>query len=220
MKFKLTSEFGALEEVRGGRIHTGVDIGTPLNTELRSIGDGVVEKVFDGSGAIGEGVKIRLEDGTHAIYGHMNDVYLEEGSKVIAGQTIGLSGSTGHSTGPHLHFSLENNGEFIDPTNIADELAAISGSNVDMISVFKAKGALAELIGGGIKEKAKETTKEVFIGIAEGLLEIVMDSLYAFTLIGTTVLLLLRVYGYTPANKYLGLLPLSFVLIRYLFGGV
>lgn len=223
MKFRLTSKFGALEEVRNGRVHTGIDLGTPMNTELRSIGEGVVEKVFDGTGAIGKGVKIELENGTHAIYGHMNDVSVKVGEKVHTGEFLGLSGNTGHSTGPHLHFALNRNGEFIDPTPIADELADISGSGVDPVSLFTIKSPLTSILGEGaketIKENAKATTKEIIFGALEAVGEVIMDCLYGVTLVGTGVMIILRVVGYKPADKYIGLLPTTFVLLRYLFGG-
>jgi hypothetical protein len=121
MKFVLTSKYGALEEVRNFKPHTGVDIRLPEGTELSAIQDAIVERVVDyGATNIGKGVILKLHDGSHAIYGHLSHINVKEGALVKAGQTIGLSGNTGHTTGAHLHFALKDNANhFVDPTNVA-----------------------------------------------------------------------------------------------------
>lgn len=230
MKFRLTSKYGVLEEIRNGRVHHGIDLGTPMNTELRSIGEGVVEKIYNG-GAIGKGVKIELEDGTHAIYGHMNDVSVRLGEKVHTGEFLGLSGNTGHSTGPHLHFALQKeNGEFIDPTPIAENLAAMQGSDVDPVSFLTTMDGPVNLIPSpfdlfdgakeSLKETVKENTKEIVYGIASGLGEVIAETVYSISLLGTGILIIMRVAGYKPAEKYIALLPTLFVIFRHLFGGI
>lgn len=131
MKFRLTGEF--MEEVaaRDFRPHSGIDLAMEIGTELRSIGNGVVESVIKNGEKIGNGIIVRLEDGTAAIYGHLSEITVEEGQTVSFMDTIGFSGNTGNSTGPHLHFSLQSpNGEFIDPTPFAEGLSAITG-NID-----------------------------------------------------------------------------------------
>jgi hypothetical protein len=107
----------------------------PENTALRSIADGVVERVVDfGNTNIGKGVMIRHDDGTVAIYGHLNEVDVKPGQHVDAGDVIGLSGNTGHSTGPHLHFGLmDAQGNFIDPTPISEKVADMQGSFLDWL---------------------------------------------------------------------------------------
>jgi hypothetical protein len=133
MKFRITSEYGELSEVREG-IHNGIDISMKSGTELRSFMDGVVIDKFDGSTNIGEGVKIRLENGQEAIYGHMSDVSVSIGQRLDKGDLIGLSGSTGNSTGGHLHFGIKENGQFIDPTNYYDSIVAMSGDQKGFIT--------------------------------------------------------------------------------------
>jgi Peptidase family M23 len=130
MKFRLTSEYGELSLVRD-HPHRGIDIAMPENTTLRSIADGVVERVVDfGNENIGKGVMIRHEDGTVAIYGHLNEINVKPGQHVDAGDVIGLSGNTGHSTGPHLHFGMKDaQGNFVDPTPIAERVDAMSGND-------------------------------------------------------------------------------------------
>ncbi|WP_078428745.1 M23 family metallopeptidase [Alkalihalobacterium alkalinitrilicum] len=228
MKFRLSSEFGALEEVRNSRVHNGIDLAMPEGTELRSIASGVIDKVFDGSSNIGKGLSIQMEDGTRAIYGHMSEVNVNVGDEVNAGELIGEAGSTGLSTGPHLHFALRSaNGDWIDPTPLAEELASMSGKVTDeslWSTIFETKGALSEILWNGaketIRENAKATTKEIVIGAIAGVGEVILEAIYGICLIGTATLIILRVVGYTPANKYIGLLPTIYVAIRYLFGGI
>jgi murein DD-endopeptidase MepM/ murein hydrolase activator NlpD len=225
MKFVLSSPFGSLEEFRQGNAHKGIDLAMPEGTELRAIAEGVVDRVYDGSGAIGKGLSIRFDDGTRAIYGHMSDVSVGVGDKVGVGQTVGLSGNTGHSTGPHLHFGLrDSDGSWLDPTPVADELAEMSGEGGGFFAtLFTGKGPLSDVMIEGaketIRENAKATTKEIIIGALAGVGELIMDVLYSATLIGTGLLIIARVVGYTPANKYIGLLPVTYVCLRYLFGG-
>ncbi|WP_096201870.1 M23 family metallopeptidase [Bacillus sp. FJAT-45350] len=135
MKFRLSSAFGEMSEVRRG-VHNGIDLAMPEGTKLRSIANATVEKVFDyGAQSAGKGVVLRLDDGTRAVYGHMSEIAVEQGQKLEELDIIGLSGNTGNSTGPHLHFSLQMpDGEYIDPTAYAEGLAAISG-NIDTTSI-------------------------------------------------------------------------------------
>jgi hypothetical protein len=123
MIVRITSRFGEVSPLRNMRPHTGVDLSFPEGSELPSIAYGVVEKVVDyGAENIGKGVILRLADGKQAIYGHLSDVKVKVGQSITEGQTIGLSGNTGFSTGPHLHLALKENGNFIDPTPFAHKL--------------------------------------------------------------------------------------------------
>jgi len=141
MKFRLSSEYGVLEQIRNNRPHTGIDLAMPEGTELRSIGEAVVERVVDyGSANIGKGVILRLEDGSRAIYGHMSDIKVKAGQILREGESIGFSGNTGHSTGAHLHFGLKDaNGHFVDPTPLASKIDSLSGSQ-SMWSKFMENG--------------------------------------------------------------------------------
>lgn len=124
MKFRVTAPYGEFTEIHP-RGHSGVDIGMPIGTPLQSVQPGVVDKVVDfGDKNIGRGVLIRFEDGTTGIYGHMKTVVVDKGQHVDPGQLLGYSGSTGRSTGPHLHFGLKDTmtGEFLDPSSYIDSL--------------------------------------------------------------------------------------------------
>ncbi len=128
MVFKLSSGFGDKEPFRD-KPHTGIDLPFEAGTELRSISDGVVERLVNND-TLGNGVIIKLPDGNYAIYGHLKAIAkdLKPGDKVSYGDNIGLVGETGHATGPHLHFGLQNpSGEFLDPTHLKDALVATAG---------------------------------------------------------------------------------------------
>ncbi|WP_434683797.1 peptidoglycan DD-metalloendopeptidase family protein [Pseudanabaena minima] len=101
---------------RWGRIHAGIDIAAPIGTPILAAASGVVEYSQWNDGGYGNMIDIRHADGTITRYAHMNALYVKEGQTVSQGQTIGEMGSTGFSTGPHLHFEIRpNGGSAIDP---------------------------------------------------------------------------------------------------------
>lgn len=107
-----TSGFGW----RWGRIHAGIDIAAPIGTPILAAASGTVEFAGWSDGGYGNMIDIRHADGTITRYAHMNDLYVKEGQTVSQSQTIGAMGSTGFSTGPHLHFEIRpNGGSAIDP---------------------------------------------------------------------------------------------------------
>lgn len=130
MTFKISSEFGAIEQVRGNVPHTGIDVPLEIGTKLRSIVNGTVEKIYDmGTQNIGKGVVIRGDDGNLYTYGHLSKIMVKLHEKVHAGRDIiGLSGNSGHSTGAHLHFAIQHNGQYVDPTPAVKALEEVSGN--------------------------------------------------------------------------------------------
>jgi murein DD-endopeptidase MepM/ murein hydrolase activator NlpD len=107
-----TSGFGW----RWGRVHQGIDIAAPIGTPILAAASGVVDYASWNDGGYGNMIDIRHADGTITRYAHMNELYVKEGQTVSQGQTIGAMGSTGFSTGPHLHFEIRpNGGSAIDP---------------------------------------------------------------------------------------------------------
>ena len=100
---------------RWGRLHAGIDFGASTGTPLRAMSSGTV--VFAGYES-GFGYKVEIEywDGTVSWYGHMSSISASVGQQVSPGDTVGLVGSTGHSTGPHLHLEIHlGGGAAIDP---------------------------------------------------------------------------------------------------------
>ncbi|MGE7828540.1 M23 family metallopeptidase [Paenibacillus sp. NPDC093718] len=113
---RITSPFGWRTHPITGvkKLHRGMDIGTPMNTNVYAALDGEITKAgWDSSGG-GNTVIIRHADGMVTKYMHLNSFVIRSGS-VKAGQLIAKSGNTGGSTGPHLHFGVEINGEPVDP---------------------------------------------------------------------------------------------------------
>jgi murein DD-endopeptidase MepM/ murein hydrolase activator NlpD len=101
------------------RIHTGVDWGTAMGTPIFASGNGEIEKIGL-EGGYGKYVRIRHANGYETAYGHMSAFArnLDEGSHVRQGQVIGYVGSTGLSTGPHVHYEILINGRFVDPMKV------------------------------------------------------------------------------------------------------
>ena len=98
------------------RLHQGVDFAAPTVTPIMAAGTGFIEKIGMNGGA-GNYIKIKHVNGYKTAYGHMNKFAagLKKGSKVTQGQTIGFVGSTGMSTGPHLHYEVIFNNKKINP---------------------------------------------------------------------------------------------------------
>ncbi|TGU71351.1 DUF4124 domain-containing protein [Geomonas terrae] len=107
----ITSGYGMRHDpIDGGlRHHNGLDIAVPTGTKVKAIAAGtVVESGMHGG--YGNLVTIRHADGMVSMYGHNAQLEVKVGDQVAAGQTVALSGSTGRSTGPHVHFELWRNG--------------------------------------------------------------------------------------------------------------
>lgn len=121
MIVRITSRFGDISPIREFRPHTGIDLSFPENSPLQAVGDAVVEKVIN-DGSLGKGVILKLADNKEVIYGHLSDVKVKVGEMVSGGQIVGLSGNTGHSTGPHLHLAVKENGQYIDPSLFAEQM--------------------------------------------------------------------------------------------------
>ncbi len=109
----ISSRFGAVESVRN-HVHKGIDIAAPNGTTIRAAADGVVVEAGWHSG-YGNLVIIDHGNGVKTYYGHCSKLYVSAGKSVLAGDTIAAVGSTGNSTGNHLHFEIRLNGEQINP---------------------------------------------------------------------------------------------------------
>lgn len=106
-KGALTSGFGW----RWGRMHKGIDIAAPIGTPIVAAAPGIVIKAGWNSGGYGRLVDIKHADGTFTRYAHNNRILVQAGQQVDQGQLISEMGSSGHSTGPHLHFELHPTGK-------------------------------------------------------------------------------------------------------------
>jgi murein DD-endopeptidase MepM/ murein hydrolase activator NlpD len=98
------------------RLHKGVDFAAPTGTPIFAAADGVVTDAGWTDGGYGNIVELRHADGTLTLYAHTNQVYVAKGQSVRQGQPIAEVGSTGRSTGPHLHFEIQPDGKnAVDP---------------------------------------------------------------------------------------------------------
>ncbi|XSG82096.1 MAG: peptidoglycan DD-metalloendopeptidase family protein [Methyloligella sp. ZOD6] len=118
---RYTSGFGYRRHplLGGTRMHTGVDWAAPTGTPILAAGDGTIESVGR-NGAYGNYVRIKHANGFDTAYGHMSKFAdgLHTGVHVKQGQVIGYVGSTGRSTGPHCHFEVLVNNDFVNPMTI------------------------------------------------------------------------------------------------------
>jgi len=103
----VTSRFGHRTDPVNGRkgFHTGVDMRAKIGQKIRATGDGVVTKAFV-NGSYGRFVEIRHGNGYSTKFAHMTKILVKRGDRVKRGQVIGTVGSTGRSTGPHLHYEV------------------------------------------------------------------------------------------------------------------
>ena len=111
----ITSRYGVSSRLRKST-HTGLDIAASTGTPIKVIADGTVT-CASYQGSYGKLVKIDHGNGLETWYGHTSKMYVSVGQKVTAGDVIAAVGSTGNSTGPHLHLEIRINGEHVNPQN-------------------------------------------------------------------------------------------------------
>ena len=118
---RITSGFGP----RWGALHAGIDLAAPMRTPEVAAMDGVV---LEAGPAAGYGLVVYIEhrNGDVTVYGHMDEILVEAGQVVRAGDTIALLGNRGQSTGPHLHFEVH--------------LGGLSGRKVDPVAYLRERG--------------------------------------------------------------------------------
>ena len=112
---RITSRYGP----RRGRAHQGLDLGLKTGDPIYATFDGKV-RISKAAGDYGNLVVIRHNNGLETYYAHLSQRDVEVGDWVVAGQQIGLGGSTGRSTGPHLHYEVRYKGQSFDPERIID----------------------------------------------------------------------------------------------------
>ena len=111
----ITSRYGVSSSIRSSR-HTGLDIAATKGTPIKVVADGTVTFARY-NGSYGYLVKVNHGNGVETWYAHTSKMYVTVGQEVKAGDVIALVGSTGNSTGPHLHFEIRINGEHVNPQN-------------------------------------------------------------------------------------------------------
>ncbi len=166
------------------RPHHGTDFGARRGTPLLAVNSGKV--IFAGRmGGYGKVVKIRHDGGYVSLYAHQSRIRVKKGKYVKKGQVIGYVGSTGRSTGPHLHFGLMKNGRWVNPMKVLrkksiktsilkkftryEDVEKTKYKAVDMKAIIKSKEKLLEYVQNNIPTKVwnKEALLEVNISDKE-----------------------------------------------------
>lgn len=110
---RITSRYGVSSNIRKST-HTGLDISAVKGTDIKVVADGTVISAGY-SGSYGYLVKVDHGNGVETWYAHTSKMYVKKGDTVKAGDVIAAVGSTGNSTGPHLHFEIRKNGKTLNP---------------------------------------------------------------------------------------------------------
>ncbi|MCE5256471.1 MAG: M23 family metallopeptidase [Spirochaetaceae bacterium] len=115
----ITSWFSWRRDPFSGKnsFHNGLDIGVPLGTPIGAAMEGTVSEAGY-SPIMGKYVQVSHSGGWKTLYAHMSSIQVQEGQYVNKGDRLGLSGNTGYSTGPHVHFSVFKNGKAVNPANV------------------------------------------------------------------------------------------------------
>jgi murein DD-endopeptidase MepM/ murein hydrolase activator NlpD len=155
----VTGRYG--EQREGGRTHKGIDVAMPEGTALKAVMDGVVSAAQMGSGERSYGLYVVIEHsgGKSTLYAHMSQILVKVGDKVVKGQIIGLSGNTGFSSGPHLHFELRVNGTHTDPSAYVGLAYGPGGTKANT-------SALDEDDGSGYSSPSGTVTPNNFISVS------------------------------------------------------
>lgn len=124
---RITSRFGRRRDPFTDRwaFHEGIDIKNAKGTEIRATADGMVKKITYDRGGYGWYLVIDHFNGYETVFGHFKKILVKRGQTIKRGDVLGLMGSTGRSTGPHLHYEIRLNGKPINPKkflNVADHL--------------------------------------------------------------------------------------------------
>lgn len=116
---RLSSPFGIRNDpiYNVPKMHTGLDFTAPTGSKIYASGDGIIETMEFSSGGYGNHIIINHGFGYKSHYAHLHEFKTKIGKKVKRGELIGLVGSTGKSTAPHLHYEIIKNGNKIDPIN-------------------------------------------------------------------------------------------------------
>jgi murein DD-endopeptidase MepM/ murein hydrolase activator NlpD len=145
---RITSTFGARRHPILGytRMHGGIDFGAPAGSPIYAVGDAMVS-LAGWHGGHGNMVKLDHGGGFGTGYAHMSRIAVSSGTRVRAGQVIGYVGSTGLSTGPHLHYELYQNGQRVNPLSV--KFTVSNQVDEKELAAFKAKIASLKAVKPG-----------------------------------------------------------------------
>ncbi len=172
--------FGAAGSMWSSGYHTGTDFPNPTGTAVLAAAEGIVVFVGNG-GPYGNFTRVRHPDGVETWYAHQSAILTTVGSKVNAGQRIGLVGSTGNSTGPHLHFEVRIGGQAVDPRTWLSGATIVPGPSIagtafdpiladqiraDLTAAEDARQA-AQVVAAAANAKAAAVTKKAAVAAVD-----------------------------------------------------
>lgn len=125
--YAINSRFGIRHLAGEGkaRAHQGVDIAAPTGTPVLSAAEGEVVRTGNQPSGYGRFIEVRHPNGLTSFYGHLSRVEVSDGDRLAAGETIGRVGTTGYSTGPHLHFEIRRDGAKMNPEQVLGQEYAV-----------------------------------------------------------------------------------------------
>ncbi|MBB4264395.1 M23 family metallopeptidase [Roseospira visakhapatnamensis] len=138
---RISSSFGMRRHPILGysKMHTGVDFAAPTGTPIYAAGDGVVKRAGR-NGGYGNYIQIRHNGEFSTAYGHLSRILVRNGQRVEQGDVIGRVGSTGRSTGPHLHYEIIRGGKKVNPLDVRFQPAIqLAGAELDRFMAHKAE---------------------------------------------------------------------------------
>lgn len=164
---KITAGYGEINSIHKTP-HTGIDFNAPANTPLHAPIDGIVSRVADyGDASLGKAVFIQMKDGSQYVLGHLSEIKVKVGQHVHHGDLIALSGSSGRSTAPHLHFGMfDPSGTPVNPGNIDFSAFTTGGDNV----IVKMNGAVLNPLMDWVNDKADHFIQWEAETVANGVL--------------------------------------------------
>lgn len=159
---RVTSRYGYRKDPYSGRreFHKGYDIGAARGTPIKATADGKVK--FSGrNGSFGKMITIKHKDGYETRYAHADKLLLKKGAMVRRGDVIALVGSSGRSTGPHLHYEVRKNGASLNPKSFFTASSIKKKNNRKVSLASKTKISLAS------KKKEKRSNRKVSLSPLE-----------------------------------------------------
>lgn len=209
---RITAGFGSIDSVHKTP-HTGIDYAMPIGSKVYAPEGGIVSRIVDyGDSSLGKAVFIKTKAGYQYIFGHLSDNNIvHEGERVHAGDLIALSGSTGFSTGPHLHLGLINKaGTFVDPSESVPKV----GGHLGILGKVLEKSY--NQATDSVQEHARSVAYDTMIGFIQGIGDLLLDMSYCIALIGSGMCIIFHVAGWDKGKRWAGILTVAYVFIKFL----